>query len=417
MAGRVARSQGCSLPEKRCTYIIHYTETVCIPTIKGMTQLRRQLSAATVASVGLAGLAAAMGIGRFAFTPLFPLMQEHFGISLAQGAWLATANYIGYFVGAVASFVLTPNAGRSARWGLLGVAGSTLAMGITESFALWFFLRLLAGIASAFVLVGSSAWALAHLALHKRGDLAGWVFAGVGLGICLAGLVTLLAASNGLGPADVWLSLGVIAVGVVVTTWKALTIEAHVESSQESIRPPPLDRSAWILVGCYGAFGFGYIIPATFIPAVARSLVNDPAVFGWTWPLFGLAAAISTITVSTVFRTVAPWKVGGWSLVVMAFGVLVPAIHLSLASLAVSAVCVGGTFMVMTMAGLQEARRIAKGAPGRLMSGLTGAFAIGQFAGPILVSTGKSPDQALVTPSLCAAAFLLVSACLLLLRR
>ena len=232
--------------------------------------LRRQLSAATVAGAGLAGLAAAMGIGRFAFTPLFPLMQEQFGISLAQGAWLATANYIGYFVGAVASFVLTPNAGRSARWGLLGVAGSTLAMGITESFALWFFLRLLAGIASAFVLVGSSAWALAHLALHKRAELAGWVFAGVGLGICLAGLVTLLAASNGLGPADVWLSLGVIAVGVVATAWNALTIEAHVGSSQESIRPPPLDRSAWILVGCYGAFGFGYIIPATFIPAVAE---------------------------------------------------------------------------------------------------------------------------------------------------
>ena len=101
----------------------------------------------------------------------------------------------------------------------------------------------------------------------------------------------------------------------------------------------------------------------------------------------------------------------------MAFGVLVPAIHQSLASLVVSAVCVGGTFMVMTMAGLQEARRIAKGAPTRLMSALTGAFAIGQFAGPILVSTGTSPDQALVTPSLCAAAFLLVSACVLLLRR
>jgi len=122
-----------------------------------MTQLQRQLSAATVAAVGLAGLAAAMGIGRFAFTPLFPLMQEQFGISLAQGAWLATANYIGYFVGAVASFVLAPDAGRSVRWGLLGVAGSTLPMGITESFPLWFFLRLLAGIASAFVLVGSSA--------------------------------------------------------------------------------------------------------------------------------------------------------------------------------------------------------------------------------------------------------------------
>ena len=303
--------------------------------IEGMTQLRRQLSAATVAGVGLAGLAAAMGIGRFAFTPLFPLMQEHFGISLAQGAWLATANYIGYFVGAVASFVLTPNAGRSARWGLLGVAGSTLAMGITESFALWFFLRLLAGIASAFVLVGASAWALAHLALHKRGDLAGWVFAGVGLGICLAGLIVLVAAIHGLGSAEVWFSLGVITAVIVAATWKTLSIGVHVGSSPESVRSPPLNRSAWILIACYGAFGFGYIIPATFIPAAARSLVNDPAVFGWTWPLFGLAAALSTIVVSTAFRTVAPRKVAGWSLVVMAFGIFVPVIYRSVASLVV----------------------------------------------------------------------------------
>lgn len=379
-----------------------------------MTQSQRQLSPAAVAGVGLAGLAAAMGIGRFAFTPLFPLMQEQFGISLAQGAWLASANYLGYFVGAAASFILAPNAGRSARWGLLGVAASTLAMGVAGSFPLWLLFRLLAGIASAFVLVGSSAWALAHLTIHQRAGLAGWVFAGVGLGICLAGLVTLGAASHGLGPAEVWLGFGIITVGVVIATWKALAIGANVSSSQESNRPPPLDRSAWMLVGCYGAFGFGYIIPATFIPAMARQLINDPAVFGWTWPVFGLAAAISTIAVSTVFRAVAPWQVAGWSLVVMAVGVLLPAVHGSLASLVVSAVCVGGTFMVMTMAGLQEARRIAKGAPTRLMSGLTAAFAIGQFAGPVLASTGKSPDQLLVMPSLCAAALLLVSAFLLL---
>ena len=379
-----------------------------------MSRSGQELSAAMVTGVSLTGLAAAMGIGRFAFTPLFPLMQEQFGISLAQGAWLATANYIGYFAGAVASFVLTPDAGRSVRLGLVGVAASTLAMGVTESFALWFLFRLLAGIASAFALVGCSAWALAHLTVRKRAELAGWVFAGVGVGICVAGLVTLAAASLGIASAEVWLCLGVITMVVLIATWNALAQGAQVASSLDSVRPPPLDRSAWILIGCYGAFGFGYIIPATFIPAVARSLINDPAVFGWTWPLFGLAAAISTIIVSTLFRTVAPRKVAGWSLVAMALGIFVPAVHQSLTSLLFSAVCVGGTFMVMTMAGLQEARRIAKGAPTRLMSGLTGAFAIGQFAGPILVGSGKSPDQALVAPSLLAVALLLISACLLL---
>ena len=71
----------------------------------------------------------------------------------------------------------------------------------------------------------------------------------------------------------------------------------------------------------------------------------------------------------------------------------------------------------MTMAGLQEARRVARCAATRLISALTAAFAIGQFAGPILVSAGKSPAQALITPSLCAVALLAVSAGVLLLRR
>jgi len=82
-------------------------------------------------TVGLASLAAAMGIGRFAFTPIFPLMQETLGVTLADGARLAAANYAGYLLGACLRFLLTHRAGTSARWGLLAVALSTLAMGLT----------------------------------------------------------------------------------------------------------------------------------------------------------------------------------------------------------------------------------------------------------------------------------------------
>jgi len=34
------------------------------------------------------------------------------------------------------------------------------------------------------------------------------------------------------------------------------------------------------LVLCYGAFGFGYIIPATFLPAMAKKIIPDPQLFG-----------------------------------------------------------------------------------------------------------------------------------------
>ena len=92
-------------------------------------------------AVGMLGLAAAMGIGRFAFTPLMPLMQAHSGLTLAQGGWLAAANYAGYLAGALLCVLANPNPGTAARAGLAGVALSTLAMGVTADFPWWLLWR------------------------------------------------------------------------------------------------------------------------------------------------------------------------------------------------------------------------------------------------------------------------------------
>ena len=89
------------------------------------------VSAAWAVAVGMLGLAAAMGIGRFAFTPLMPLMQEHAGLTLAQGGWLAAANYAGYLAGALFCVFANPNPGAAARAGLSDVALFTFAMGPT----------------------------------------------------------------------------------------------------------------------------------------------------------------------------------------------------------------------------------------------------------------------------------------------
>jgi MFS family permease len=378
---------------------------------------RQHVPARLAAGLGLASLAAAMGIGRFAFTPILPLMQDASGVTLAQGAWMATANYVGYLLGAWSSFVLTPSAGIAARWGLLAVALSTLAMAFTNSLQVWLLLRLIAGVASAFVLVGASAWALGHLASYRRSDLAGWVFAGVGIGICLAGIIALITGTSGAAPAKAWVALGGIALVVAVAAWGRLCVAVPVLQAHEAIAAAPLDRSAWLLVACYGSFGFGYIIPATFIPAASRTLVNDPLVFGWAWPLFGLAAAVSTVGVTTLFPSAAPRRKAALSLLVMAVGVGAPAMHMGLYTLAVSAVCVGSSFMVMTMAGVQEARRIAKGTPTKLISALTAAFAVGQLAGPVMVSLNLSAGDAFTVPSAVAVAVLICSALALLLIR
>src|SRR5262249_56518628 len=113
--------------------------------------------------------------------------------------------------------------------------------------------------------------------------------------------------------------------------------------------------SAGIVI-CYGLFGFGYILPATFLPAMAREVVDDPAVFGLAWPIFGGAAAVSTIVVALLVDRVNRLRVWASSHLVMAAGVALPTIWLSKETIADAALLVGSTFMVITMLGFQEGR-------------------------------------------------------------
>ncbi len=174
------------------------------------------------------------------------------------------------------------------------------------------------------------------------------------------------------------------------------------------MRRDRFDADAWLLIGCYGTFGFGYIIPATFLPSLARQLLADPSVFGWTWPIFGVAAAISTIAASLVLRSVAPRRVWAICQMIMAAGVLASVVARNIGMLLVAAIFIGGTFMVLTMTGMQEARRVAGSAAPRLMAAMTAAFAVGQLLGPIVVSVLASSTNALHAPSIAAAILLIV---------
>jgi MFS family permease len=371
---------------------------------------RHEPSALAIVLLGLVALASAMGVGRFAFTPLFPLMQAHDGLTLSQGAWLAGANYVGYAIGALASSLAPPAPRTAARIGLVAVAIFTLAMGFAGGNETWLVLRFAAGVASAYVLVGVSAWALPALGERGRAAWSGWVFSGVGVGIGAAGMAGLFAGVGGYEPARVWLLLGMMSAAVAAIAWVPLQTTGSIGTSSARLASPPGARK-WPLVVCYAGFGFGYIIPATFLPVMAREVIDDPAVFGWIWPAFGATAAASTVIAAMCFQRATPRKVWAVSMVVMAAGVLAPALFHGVWTLLVAAVCVGGTFMVTTMAAMQEARRLAGAEAPRLMAAMTAAFALGQLTGPIVVALAASRgSRGIAGPSVLAAAFLLAGA-------
>ena len=370
-------------------------------------------SAAAAAAIGLLALASAMGIGRFSLTPILPLMQQDAHLSLTVGGWLATGNYLGYLLGALICIVMMPRPARAIRWGLVAVGLSTLAMGLSDWQPLWLALRFVSGVASAFVLVGTSAWAMPILKGHGREEWSGHVFSGVGIGIAFAGLFGLAAGVDAWSSRDTWIALGMVAIVLAALLWRPLSAEAAPTAPAEAQGLASLPRSAIIAAICYAAFGFGYIIPATFLPALARGYIDDPAMFGMIWPVFGAAAALSTVASAWFGRTLAPRQLWMGSKWVLTAGVAAPALSINIPTLLISAVCVGGTFMVITMAGIKEALRLG-GAPASLLVGvMTAAFSAGQIVGPLTVSLLERSGHAFALASAIAVLGLVAGNCLL----
>src|SRR5664279_3817430 len=148
-----------------------------------------------IVAQGAAALAVSMGIGRFVYTPILPLMGREAGLSKSFGATLATANYAGYLLGALAGIV-APALVRS-TWVMrlaLSASVATLAlMPASHDHAAWFVLRFVGGGASALVFVFAVSTMLSHL--RHADHLVGWGFGGVGAGIALSGVLVLITGS------------------------------------------------------------------------------------------------------------------------------------------------------------------------------------------------------------------------------
>jgi hypothetical protein len=95
----------------------------------------------------------------------------------------------------------------------------------------------------------------------------------------------------------------------------------------------------------------------------------------------------------------------------MAFGVALPVVWPGIAAIMLAALLVGGTFMVITMVSMQEARAIGGRNPTGLIAAMTAAFAFGQIAGPLSVSYTIGADGNFSAALLFASLLLVAGAC------
>lgn len=389
----------------------------------------RSPSPRTLVLAGALALATAMGIGRFAFTPLLPMMLNDGVITLAAASWLASANYLGYLAGALFCTLqpwlwrrlgLPPVNGASwVRIGLAATVVLTLGMVLPWPGA-WAAMRFAAGVASALVFVFTSGWCLAQLARHNATALGGAIYAGPGLGIVGSGLsASALVAGQGTA-ATGWLVFGVLAALLTTAVWRVFGQAGPPAPVAAGSHTPAAGRAGVAELACfalaYGLAGFGYIITATFLPVIARAALPGSPWIDLFWPLFGLGVVVGAL-LATRIRGVTDLR---WLLVaaylMQASGIAIGLWQPSLAGFALGSLLLGLPFTALTFFAMQEARRLWPAAAASYMGLITALYGLGQILGPAWVavllqrsrSTAEGFDLALET----AAAALLAGAAL-----
>ncbi|WP_105401479.1 YbfB/YjiJ family MFS transporter [Neorhizobium sp. T7_12] len=341
---------------------------------------------------GSASLAIAMGVGRFAFTPILPIMLHDGVLDLQVAGKLATANYIGYLIGALAAMMVPK------KWGHTPVIRVALAMTVilTALMALpvpsiWTALRFLAGVASAVGFVFTSGWCLAELS-ETSGSIGSAIYTGPGAGIALSGVAASIMGAAGFSAQSSWVMFAAMSAIVSAIIWgifgdKIKTIEPYNLGSARvsSGRVPRAEMPLFAVA--YGLAGFGYIITATYLPVIAKNAVPGSPLLTVFWPLFGLFAVAGSLLAARVRKSTDARLYLIGSYLVQAAGVALSVVWQGALGFAVSSALVGLPFTAISFFAMNEVRRIRSAHHAQYMGLLTALFAIGQIMGPPAVGS------------------------------
>ncbi|MCM0081235.1 YbfB/YjiJ family MFS transporter [Geomonas sp. Red32] len=344
-----------------------------------------KVSAGSCVFAGFVTLMVAMGIGRFLYTPLLPIMLTEYGMRTDQAGLLASLNYIGYLAGAFSAGPLSHRFReyRVLAAGLILSCLTTAATGLTTDFGWVSAARLVAGAASGLAFVAGSGMVLVVMAREGKERLAGLYYGGVGAGIVATGLAASPAARV-MGAAGTWVVFGVVAAFLSAMILFLLRHEGG-ERKSAAVAKEALPRSPAFLrlVIAYGLEGFGYIITGTFMVAAANATVGSTGA-QLAWVVAGCAALPSAFLWSLAAHRWGRLKPLVAAFFLQSAGVILPALCPGVVSLFAGAILFGATFMGIVTLALSEGASFAPTARSRVVALMTGIYGIGQILGPSL---------------------------------
>ncbi|WP_426174269.1 YbfB/YjiJ family MFS transporter [Massilia sp. TWR1-2-2] len=248
---------------------------------------------------GLCGMAATLtgvGIGRFAYVAILPLLVQQAWCSRTAAGYLGAANLAGYFLGiGIAAWLSRRcSAGRMVQASMLLCALSFFSCAWQGGGLAWFLCcRTVAGACGAILMVQAPVLILPRTDAARRGRVGGVIFSGVGLGIVAAATVVPSLVRHGL--AATWLTLGGICLLLTISTWRYWQ-----QAPAQRAAPAGPWRLAWprfpapvaLLLAAYALNAVGYL-PHTLFWAdyITGELQRPLAEAGFFWACFGAGAA------------------------------------------------------------------------------------------------------------------------------
>ena len=347
-----------------------------------------QIARLKVLSAGIFSLLLAMGVARFAYTPLLPIMQQQAGLGIAEGGWLAAINYAGYLGGALAASLIGDLVlkDRLYRIGMIVAIASTAMMGLSTEIWLWALSRFIAGFSSAAAMLLGTGLILNWLIRHNHRSELGIHFTGIGLGISGCS-VAVWAMGDAFNWQEQWFILTAIGCVLAVPALRWLPApdtSPFTRSGAPMHDNPPSPLFLRLLMASYFCAGVGYVVSATFIVAIVNQLPGLAGRGTLAFLAIGIAAAPACINWDLIARRTGELNALILAAVLQIVGILLPVAVGGLIPTLFGALLFGGTFIGMVSLVLTMAGRYYPTRPAKMMGRMTIAYGVAQILAPAI---------------------------------
>jgi predicted MFS family arabinose efflux permease len=338
-----------------------------------------------VLAAGIFSLLLALGVARFAYTPLLPVMQKQAGLGIAEAGWLAALNYAGYLSGALIASLISDLVLKDKlyRIGMVVAVLSTAMMGMTTDLTLWIVSRYFAGLSSACAMLLGTGLILNWLIRHNHRPELGIHFAGIGLGIAGCSAVAWMMAGT-LDWREQWFALSAIGglLMIPALAWLPAPDPTPVSrTGQALVDNPPSPLFLRIFMASYFCAGFGFVVSTTFIVAIVEHMPGLAGQGKLVFLALGIGAAPACINWDLIARRTGELNALILAAVLQIVGILMP-LQGSLPVTIVGALLFGSTFVGMVSLVLTMAGRYYPTKPAKMMGKMTISYGFAQIIGP-----------------------------------